>query len=220
MRRLEERYGTPRWPGRQLDPVSELVAVTLSQNTSDVNSGRAFQALRRRYPDWEQVINAPTGELEETIRGGGLARTKAPRIQAILRGIVEQRGRLDLEFLRDLPLPEARDWLAALPGIGPKSAAIVLLFSVGRPALPVDTHVYRVARRVGLLPPRTDVVAAHDVLQAELRDDEVYAFHVELVRHGRDTCRAPRPRCHLCPLTDRCAYFHELASTATIGRRC
>ena len=213
MQRLEERYGRPKWPGAQLDPVSELVAVILSQNPSDVNSRRAFEALRRRYPEWQAVIDAPTAELEDTIRAGGLARTKAPRIQGVLRLIIERRGSLDLEFLRNLPLREARDWLAALPGIGPKSAAIVLLFSLGRPALPVDTHVYRVARRLGLLPPGTDAAAAHDILQDELREEEVYPFHVELIRHGRDTCRAPRPRCHLCPLTERCAYYREFAAS-------
>ena len=212
MRRLEDRYGRPEWTGPALDPISELVAGILSQNTSDVNSRRAFGALRARYPTWQAVIDAPTDELEETIRPGGLARTKAPRIQEVLREITMERGELELDFLREMPLLEARDWLARLPGIGPKSAAIVLLFSMGRPALPVDTHVYRVARRLGLLPPRTDAARAHDILQAVLRDDEVYAFHVELVRHGRHTCRAPRPRCHLCPLTERCAYFAELAA--------
>ena len=217
MRRLEERYGRPKWPGAQLDPVSELVAVILSQNTSDVNSSRAFEALRRRYRDWQHLIDAPTAEVEDTIRAGGLARTKAPRIRAVLRLIIERRGSLDLEFLRNVPLRAARDWLAELPGIGPKSAAIVLLFSLGRPALPVDTHVYRVARRLGLLPPGTDVAAAHDLLQGELREQDVYPFHVELIRHGRDTCRAPRPRCHLCPLTARCAYYREVASPGARG---
>ena len=216
MERLDERYGRPEWQGPSLDPVSELVAVILSQNTSDVNSRRAFAALRGRYPSWQAVIDAPTNELEETIRAGGLARIKAPRIQLVLREIVMERGDLELDFLREMPVLEARDWLAQLPGIGPKSAAIVLLFSMGRPALPVDTHVYRVSRRLGMLPPRTDAARAHDVLQADLRDDEVYAFHVELVRHGRDTCRAPRPRCELCPLTDVCAYFAEMAAA---GRR-
>ena len=217
MLRLEERYGRPLWRGPALDPVSELVAVILSQNTSDVNSQRAFAALRTRYADWQAVIDAPTDELEETIRPGGLARTKAPRIQMVLREIVMERGELELDFLRELPLMEARDWLSRLPGIGPKSAAIVLLFSMGRPALPVDTHVYRVSRRLGMLPPKTDAARAHDILQAALRDDEVYAFHVELVRHGRDTCRAPRPQCQLCPLTERCAYFAELAAADRRG---
>lgn len=208
LERLGERYDHPRWAGPRLDPVSELVLTILAQNTADVNSHRAFLALRERYPTWEAVLAAPTDEVVEVIRPGGLAPTKAPRIQHVLAELRDARGQaMDLSFLASLPTREARDWLAALPGIGPKTAAIVLLFSLGRPALPVDTHVYRVASRLGLLPPRTDLRRAHDLLEEALEPDEVYPFHVELIRHGRDTCRAPRPICGLCPLTDVCDYF-------------
>jgi endonuclease-3 len=207
LERLGERYEHPTRGEQRLDAVSELVLTILSQNTADVNSFRAFTALRERYPSWEAVLDAPTDELTEVIRPGGLAPTKAPRIQHVLAEVLADRGSLDLSFLADLPLDEARDWLTALPGIGRKTAAIILLFTFGRPALPVDTHVYRVAARLGLIPPKTDVARAHDLLEAALAPDEMYPFHVELIRHGRDTCRAPRPICGLCPLTDICDYY-------------
>ena len=208
LERLGERYEHPRWAGPRLDPVSELVLTILAQNTADINSFRAFTALRARYGSWDQVLNAPLDELTDVIRPGGLAPTKAPRIQHALAEVrADTKGTWDLSFLGEVPLEEARDWLTALPGIGRKTAAIVLLFCFGRPALPVDTHVYRVATRLGMLPPRTPLLKSHDLLEEVLRDDEVYPFHVELIRHGRDTCRAPRPICGLCPLTDACAYF-------------
>jgi endonuclease-3 len=208
--RLGERYDHPRWAGPRLDAVSELVLTILSQNTADTNSFRAFTALRARYANWGDVLAAPTDELVEVIRPGGLAPTKAPRIQHVLAEVKEAtNGSWDLSFLATPPRIEARDWLVSLPGIGRKTAAIVLLFNFGRPALPVDTHVYRVATRLGMLPPRTPLERAHDLLEAALDPDEVYPFHVELIRHGRDTCRAPRPICGLCPLTDVCAYFAQ-----------
>ena len=208
LERLGERYDDPTWAGPRVDTVSELVLTILSQNTADVNSFHAFTALRAAYASWAEVLAAPTAELEEVLRPGGLAPTKSRRIQAVL-GEVEcaTGGSWDLSFLGDWPLEEAREWLIALPGIGRKTAAIVLLFGFGRPALPVDTHVHRVALRLGLIPPRTDVERAHLLLEAALQPDEMYPFHVELIRHGRDTCRAPRPICGLCPLTDVCPYF-------------
>lgn len=207
LERLGERYEHPRWAGSRLDVVSELVLTILAQNTADTNSFRAFTALRARYPDWDAVLAAPTDELTEVIRPGGLAPTKAPRIQHVLAEVKAARPDWDLAFLGELPLAEARDWLVSLPGIGRKTASIVLLFCFGRPAMPVDTHIHRVALRMGLVPPRTDVLKAHALLEEVLEPDEVYPFHVELIRHGRDTCRAPRPICGLCPLTDACAYY-------------
>ena len=211
LERLGDRYDRPTWAGPRVDAVSELVLTILSQNTADINSFRAFTALRARYASWAEVLAAPTNELEEVLRPGGLAPTKSRRIQAVLAEVHDATGgSWDLSFLGTLPLEEARAWLVALPGIGRKTAAIVLLFGFGRPALPVDTHVHRVALRLGLIPPRTDVERAHDLLEAALQPDEMYPFHVELIRHGRDTCRAPRPICSLCPLIDVCPYF-ELA---------
>jgi len=205
--RLGERYDRPRWTGPRLDVVSELVLTVLAQNTADVNSFRAFSALRARYPDWEAVLAAPTDELEDVIRPGGLAPTKSRRIQHVLAEVKAAHPDWDLSFLGEVPLDEARDWLTALPGIGRKTASIVLLFCFGRPTMPVDTHIHRVALRLGLVPSRTDVVRTHDLLEEVLEPDEVYPLHVELIRHGRDTCRAPRPICGLCPLTDLCPYF-------------
>lgn len=208
LERLGERYDHPRWAGPRVDAVSELVLTILSQNTADVNSFRAFTALRERYADWDAVLAAPTDELEEVIRPGGLAPTKSRRIQHVLAEVHDAtHGTWDLSFLGEWPLEKARDWLISLPGIGRKTAAIVLLFNFGRPQLPVDTHVHRVASRLGMLPPRTPLVRAHDLLEEVLEPDEMYPFHVELIRHGRDTCRAPRPICGLCPLTDVCAYY-------------
>jgi endonuclease III len=206
--RLGERYEHPTWAGPRLDPVSELVLTILSQNTADINSFRAFTALRARYMSWDEVLQAATDEVVDVIRPGGLAPTKAPRIQHVLTEVhAATNGSWDLSFLGSQPLAEARGWLVSLTGIGRKTASIILLFGFGRPAVPVDTHVHRVATRLGMLPPRTPLDRAHDLLEEVLRPEEMYPFHVELIRHGRDTCRAPRPICGLCPLTEGCAYY-------------
>ena len=210
LERLGERYRHPTWAGPRVDAVSELVLTILSQNTADTNSFRAFTALRERYATWDDVLAAPTDELEDVIRPGGLAPTKSRRIQHVLAEVHSATdGTWDLSFLERQPLIEAREWLTSLTGIGRKTAAIVLLFHFGRPQLPVDTHVHRVATRLGMLPPRTPLERAHDLLEEVLRAEEMYPFHVELIRHGRDTCRAPRPICGLCPLTDVCAYYAD-----------
>jgi endonuclease-3 len=207
-RRLDATYGPRRWQSSG-PPLDELIATVLSQNTSDVNMERAFASLRSRLRTWEEVRLAPTAAVADAIRSGGLAEIKAPRIQRILDAIHAERGRLDLDHLQEMPLPEARRWLLALDGVGPKTAACVLLFSLGRPALPVDTHVHRVALRLGLIPPKASAESAHDLLQDLLGDDRdrVYAFHVEAIAHGRQVCTARRPRCERCPLTDCCDYF-------------
>ena len=208
LERLGERYDHPAWAGPRVDTVSELVLTILSQNTADTNSFRAFTALRERYPSWDEVLAAPTDELEDVIRPGGLAPTKSRRIQHVLAEVHEATGGTwDLAFLGTMPLDEAKEWLVSLPGIGRKTASIILLFGFGRPAMPVDTHVHRVTTRLGMLPPRTPLPRAHDLLEEVLEPDEMYPFHVETIRHGRDTCRALRPICGLCPLTDVCAYY-------------
>ena len=206
---LDDEYG--RIPLRPHgDPMSELVLTLLSQNTSDHNSGRAFQRLLSRFPGWDAVLAAPTGEVEEAIRPGGLAPTKAPRLQALIATVRERTaergagGPYDLGFLDSLPLPEAKAWLRDLPGVGPKTAACVLLFALGRPALPVDTHVERVSRRLGLVPARMPVERLHDELEAALEPGSVHAFHVDLIQHGRRTCHARRPACERCVLGGRC----------------
>lgn len=200
---LEQEYGPRQWHSRN-DPVSELVQTLLSQNTSDVNSGRAFSSLKAAFPRWESLAEAEESSIEAIIRPGGLARIKAARIKAVLQQILRQRGSLYLGFLKDMPLAEAKAWLRLLPGVGPKTAACVLLFALGMPALPVDTHVYRVARRLGLLGERASVEQAHQVLEAQLPAQDVYRFHVYLIEHGRKICKAPTPLCHRCVLNPRC----------------
>jgi endonuclease-3 len=186
------------------DPIAELVLTLLSQHTSDHNSGRAFHRLLERFQTWDEMIAAPTSEVEEAIRPGGLAPTKAPRLQELLAAVREQAPEYDLQFLQKMPLAEAKAWLRALPGVGPKTAACVLLFALGRPALPVDTHVDRVSRRLGLVPAKASVEQAHTILEDMLEPDEVYAFHVDLIQHGRRTCHARGPECPRCPLLERC----------------
>ena len=200
---LAQKYGSRSWRPRR-DPVSELIFTILSQNTSDANSKRAFDRLLNRFKSWETVADAAVEEIAESIWVGGLARVKAPRIKNILKAIREKRGYLELDFLRDMPLAEAKAWLRELPGVGPKTAACVLLFSLGRPALPVDTHVYRVARRLGLIDSKTSVEEAHDLLEAKLLPAQIYEFHVYIVEHGRRTCTAQRPRCPQCVLRESC----------------
>ena len=210
LERLGDRYDHPTWAGARVSPVDELVLTILSQNTADTNSFRAFTALRAAYPSWDAVLAAPTDELEEVIRPGGLAPTKSKRIQHVLAEVhAATGGTWDLGFLGTLPLEGAREWLTSLPGIGRKTASIVLLFNFGRPTMPVDTHVHRVAWRLGMFPRNTPLERAHDHLEEVLEPEDMYPFHVELIRHGRDTCRAPRPICGLCPLTDICPYFAD-----------
>lgn len=197
------------------DPLGGLVGTILSQATSDTNSGRAYAALRVAFPSWEGVLVAPEAAVADAIRSGGLANLKARRIQEALGAVLAARGDLDFGFLAALPLDEARAWLTALPGVGPKTAACVLLFNLGRPALPVDTHVHRVARRLGLLGARVSAAAAHDVLQAQLAPAQIYDFHINILLHGRRVCHAQRPRCAACPLTAHCAYFRALDQAAS-----
>ncbi len=215
---LSELYGRPvlRPHG---EPVGELVLTLLSQNTSDLNSGRAFSRLLQRFPDWETVLAAPVDEIEDAIRPGGLAPTKAPRLKAMLTEIKERARGFDLAFLREAPLAEARAWLRSLPAVGPKTAACVLLFGLGRPGLPVDTHVHRVAGRLGLVPATLTPAKAQDALEAIVPPAEHYLFHVLLIRHGRHTCTARAPACPACPLRERCPAAAAFLSTDTAATR-
>jgi endonuclease-3 len=203
MDRLEPVYGRPV-PHPHDDPVAELVLTILSQNTADKNSGRAFTQLMRRYPSWAAIAEAPEAEVVATIQVGGLARQKAPRIQAALRAIGHRSAGWDLEFLRKMDLEEARAWLRSLPGVGPKTAACVLLFALGRPAMPVDTHVERVAKRLGLIPEKTTPEKAHGELERLVQKADYYRFHMLLIKHGRRTCSARNPACGRCLLAPEC----------------
>lgn len=208
---LLESYGAPHWR-QHLPPVDELVNTILSQSTSDLNRDRGFAALQARFPTWEEVMTAPQAEVVEAIRPAGLANQKGPRIQAALRHIVARRGALELDFLAAMPLAEAEAWLTEIDGVGPKTAAIVLLFAFNRPAFPVDTHVQRVTQRLGLIGERVSAEKAHPIL-ASLGDPATYyAMHLNLIRHGRETCQARRPACARCPLTALCNYYQSLAA--------
>jgi endonuclease-3 len=186
--------------------VDELVSTILSQNTNDTNRDRAFAALRARLPTWEAVRDARPDSVIEAIRPAGLANQKGPRIQQVFREITAERGALDLSFLSELPLQEARTWLMKFKGVGPKTAAIVLLFSLGRPAFPVDTHIYRVTGRIGLRPERMSVEEAHAHLERLFLPEMYYAAHLNILRLGREICAARQPRCPVCPLCDICFY--------------
>jgi len=213
VRLLREQHGPPQARPR-LDPLSELIATVLSQNTSDLNSGRAFERLITTFWTWEVVADAHVDEIAAAIAGGGLSRVKAPRIKAILGRTRDERGSFDLSFLADMPVDEAVAWLVSLPGVGPKTAACVLLFSLDMPALPVDTHVYRVAKRLGLIDEKVSAEVAHRVLQAMVPAGSVYEFHMNMVRHGRKVCRAQRPLCGGCRLIEVCNYGKAEVRTA------
>jgi endonuclease III len=202
---LREQHGAPyRLPRR--DPLSELIAALLSQNTSDANSVRAFENLVSTFDTWDKLAQADVDKISEAISGGGLNRIKAPRIKAILERIGEEKGSFDLSFLKDMPLAEARSWLESLPGVGPKTAACVLLFSLGRPALPVDTHVYRVSQRLGIINAKVSPDNAHKILGKKVEPEDVYEFHINMVRHGRKVCRSQSPLCGGCLLNKGCVY--------------
>jgi endonuclease-3 len=203
-RRLLDYYGRPAWVSTYT-PLDELVGTILSQHTSDLNAERAFAALKRTFPSWEAARDAPLGQLTDSIRTGGLAVVKANRIQAVLRALTAEDGRVSLPDPRRIGRRKALDVLMALPGVGRKTAACVLLFGAHVPALPVDTHVHRVSLRLGLVAPRTSPEATADALEAALDPRQYYAFHVNLIRLGREICKAPRPRCEVCPLRERCA---------------
>ncbi|HNT23721.1 MAG TPA: endonuclease III [Anaerolineales bacterium] len=204
--KLIDAYGQPTWRD-PLPAIDELVSTVLSQNTNDTNRDRAFHALRKRFVSWEQVRDAEEAEVVAAIRPAGLANQKGPRIQQLLRSISAERGALDLNFLADLDVEEGRQWLMRFKGVGPKTAAIVLLFSLGKPAFPVDTHVYRVSGRLGLRPEKMNVEQAHTHLEALLPPETYYAAHLNIIRLGRETCHARRPNCLLCPLQAICDFY-------------
>lgn len=203
VRRLEAEFGPRPWK-RWGPPLEGLIQTVLSQHTSDVNSDAAYRSLRRAFKTWRTCMDAVPAQVEQAIRGGGLARQKTRSIQAILRTLKADRGRLSLDFLADWPVERARQYLMGLPGVGPKTAACVLMFNLGKPALPVDTHVHRVAKRLGLIPEDATAEAAHTLLEFACPKRLVYPFHVLMIQHGRKICKARKPRCGECPLVDTC----------------
>jgi endonuclease-3 len=206
---LAQYYGELFWkPG--LDPLSELVLTILSQHTNDTNRDRAFASMRARYPTWEEVVEAPPEELADAIRVGGLGNIKAPRIQVVLRQIWQERGSWDLSFLTAMPADEAKTWLGRFNGVGPKTAACVLMFGCGTPVFPVDTHIYRVSQRIGLIDLKTNAEKAHEVLEDMVPPEKRYTFHINLIQHGRKVCKAQRPLCELCVVREWCNYYNTL----------
>jgi endonuclease-3 len=197
-------YGVPE-EAPHGDPVAELIKTVLSQHTNDRNRDRAFAALRERFPDWGEVRDAPVAEVEEAIRPGGLAKQKAPRIQAILEQVGDPP---DLDWLERAPREESLDYLLALPGVGRKTAACVLIFTWGIPEIPVDVHVHRVGGRLGLFPAKASFDRAHDEMMAIVPAEDAHEFHVNLIRHGRTVCR-PKPRCGECALRRMCPWYRE-----------
>lgn len=205
--RLDTSWTPSRWTPSQ-KPVDELVGTILSQNTSDVNTARAFDSLRQAFPDWKSVAAADTADVINSIRSGGLARQKAPRIQEALKQVM-QSDDTDPNTTLNAKLEQmdpdlAMDWLTSIPGIGPKTAACVLLFAVGKPVVPVDTHVHRVSRRIGLISPEASADRAHIELLGIVAPEECYRFHMHFINHGRTICRARNPKCGECTLADIC----------------
>jgi endonuclease-3 len=201
-------------PHRLLAPLDELILTVLSQNTSDINCERAYAAMRERYPRWQDVLAAPPAQLVAVLRPGGLANHKAPRIQAILAQLATSPAGLDLGWLAGQEPEAAMAYLTALPGVGPKTASCVLLFSLGMPVMPVDTHIHRIALRLGLIGPRATADAAHPLLTAITPPDRMLEAHLLLIEHGRRTCKARRPRCDGCVLLDVCPF----GAAAVAGR--
>ena len=203
---LERAYGVPENKWTDWDVLDMLVAVILSQATSDANSDRTYDALKKRFPTWDSVLRAREQTLVETIRLGGLANQKAAVIRGLLREVKERRGSFDLSFLRELPAAEAVEYLASFRGVGPKTAACTLLFACGVEVFPLDTHIFRVLRRVGLIPARCSDQFAHEVMNRLVPAGKFYSFHVNLIRHGRKLCRPRDPLCGRCPVVEYCDY--------------
>ncbi len=203
--RLMAVYGIPTWRVA-LPPVDELISTILSQNTNDRNRDVAFDALKLKFPTWEEVLQAPVNEVIKAIQPAGLANQKGPRIQKVLQEIIAQRGNLDLGSLADLPREEVRKWLLRFNGVGPKTAAIVMQFSLGMPAFPVDTHIYRVTGRIGLRPAKLSVEDTHNLMEEIIPPEQYYSAHLNLIRLGREICTARKALCGGCPICDYCDF--------------
>lgn len=207
---LERMYGVPvNKRSAHADPLDVLIATILSQATSDANSDRTFAALKQRFPTWDEVLRAREQTLVSTIRQGGLAKQKAAVIRALLRQIREAHGELGLSFLHDMPAPEAEEYLSRFRGIGPKTVACTLLFACRKDVFPLDTHIFRILRRVGLIPLTCSDKKAHELMNDIVPEGKFYSFHVNLIRHGRTLCRPREPLCHRCPIVEYCDYGQQ-----------
>ena len=200
---LEQEYGSCQWQSNR-DPIDVLIETILSQNTSDANSGRAFASLKASFDSWGAVATAPAEHIAEVIKSGGLSQIKAVRIKQVLGQIEKEQGHISLDSLKSMNISEAEDYLLHLPGVGHKTARCVLLFSLAKPSLPVDTHIFRVSKRLGLIDSKTSVEMAHSLLQEQIPPAKAYQFHVHMIEHGRRICHARQPRCNICILKDIC----------------
>jgi len=200
---LEQEYGPREWQSGR-DPFDVLIGTILSQNTSDTNSGRAFASLKSNFDSWEDIASAPAGHIARVIQAGGLHQIKAARIKQVLGQIEKEQGRISLDSLKSKTMAEAENYLMRLPGVGHKTARCVLLFSLGKPSLPVDTHIFRVAKRLGLINSKTSIEKAHSLLQEQIPPSKVYQFHIHMIEHGRRICHAHQPRCNRCILRVIC----------------
>lgn len=207
---LIEHYGYPEWR-QHLPPVDELVCTILSQATSDTNRDKGFYSLKARFPDWESVRDAPVEAIQQAIHSAGLSNMKAPRIKSALQFITDTVGDISLDFLQAMDINEARHWLTQIEGIGLKTASIILLFCYNKPAFPVDTHVHRVTRRLGLVNENADATKAHYLMEQIAEPENFYADHLNIIRHGREVCKAQRPRCEQCFLKTYCQYYQKLS---------
>lgn len=201
---MEQEYGSCQWQSAR-DPIDVLIGTILSQNTSDSNSGKAFAALKASFDSWEAVASAPADHIAQAIKCGGLSQIKAVRIKQALQQIQREQGYISLDFLKSKPMVEAEDYLMRLSGVGHKTASCVLLFSLGKPSLPVDTHIFRVARRLGLIGSRVSVDEAHSLLRQQVPPSRVYQFHIHMIEHGRRICHARQPHCNECILSRICS---------------
>ncbi len=206
---LEATYGTPR-NTRHDDPLDELIGTILSQSTTNVNSDRAFASLKKKFPDWESARRARPASIAAAIKSGGLANVKSVVIKNILNEILARRGNLDLSFLKTAPIDQAREFLTSLKGVGPKTAACVLLFSCQRQVFPMDTHIFRIARRLGLLPDKISDERAHVLMESLIPQGKYYSLHINLIVHGRRICHPRSPKCEECALIEQCDYGQSI----------
>jgi endonuclease-3 len=206
---LRAVYGVPQ-AERGLDPLDVLIETILSQSTTNTNSRRAFESLKRRFPDWDRARRARVSSIEAAIRSGGLARQKSVRIKRLLNEIYERRSSLDLSFLCTAPIEEAREFLASFKGVGPKTVACTLLFACNRPVFPIDTHIFRIARRLRLIPEKCSDEEAHRLMERMIPEGRYFETHINLIRHGRRVCRPQNPLCDTCCLIDYCRYYENV----------
>ena len=200
---LNKQYGDIEWRD-EMETLDELIFTVLTQNTSDINAEKAFKNLKSRYINWDEIVESTNEKLETIIRIGGLGKQKSIRIKKILKEIYHRTGGYDLSILKDMPFNEVKEWLITLPGVGPKTAAVVMSFALKLPAFPVDTHIHRISKRLGYIDQNTSAEKAHEIMENIILPKDRFNFHILLITHGRKICKANNPKCYICPLTSYC----------------